>query len=50
MYLPAWLGHKSKEGEVVFNPCVDLFQGHPSIPFTVDGKLDHGHVGVGRSF
>ena len=45
-HLPSWFGHLSEVREVVFDPHVNLFQCHsPALP-TVNGKLDHGHVGV----
>ena len=48
-HLPAGLGLLLEEGEVVLDPGVDVFQGHPAVRTAVDGKLDHGHVGVGRA-
>ena len=47
-YLPSWFGHLSEVREVVLDPHVDLLQGHPPALAAVDGKLDHGHVGVRR--
>ena len=48
-HLPAGLGLLLEEGEVVLDPVVDLLQGHSAAGPAVDCKLDHGHVGVGRS-
>ena len=45
-YLPSWFCHLSKVREVVLDPRVNLFQRHPPVLPAVDGKLDHGHVGV----
>lgn len=47
-YLPAWLCHMLKIGEVVLDPRVDVFQGHALPLGTVDGELYHGHVRVRR--
>lgn len=46
LYLPSRFGHLSEVREVVLDPCVNLFQRHPPVLPAVDGKLDHGHVGV----
>lgn len=49
-YLPAWLGHMLEVGEVILNPSVNVLQGHTFLLSAVDGKLDHGHVGIGGPF
>lgn len=36
--------------EMILNPGIDVFQSHTLPLSAVDGKLDHGHVGVWRSF
>lgn len=45
-YLPSWFNRLSKVRKVVLDPHIDLFQCHPPVLSAVNGKLDHGHVGV----
>lgn len=47
-HLPSWLGHLSEVREVFLDPRVDVLQSHLPVRPAVDGKLDHGHVGVRR--
>lgn len=49
-YLPTWLSYMFKIREMILNPRIDVLQGHALLLRAVDGKLDHGHVGVRRSF
>lgn len=49
-YLPTWLSYMFKIREMILNPGIDVLQGHALLLSAVDGKLDHGHVGVRRSF
>lgn len=36
-----------KVWEMVLNPSIDVFQCHALLLSAIDGKLDHGHVGIG---
>lgn len=47
-YLPPWFGHLSIIRKMVLDPSVNAFQRHLPAVTTVDGELDHGHVGVWR--
>lgn len=49
-YLPAGFGDVFEIREMIFNPRVDVFQCHAPFLSAVDGKLDHGHVGVRGAF
>lgn len=36
--------------KMILNPGIDVLQSHTLLLSAVDSELDHGHVGVGRSF
>lgn len=49
-YLPTRFSYISEVGEMVLYPVIDFLQSHLLIFLAVDRKLDHGHIGVRRSF